>query len=236
MASLTDSIGESGPAPQPRERVVSRVLGAHQLTSTAYELVLERQELAFLPGMNLILHGADATEDREYSIASGVGDPELRILYRRLSNGRLTSRLASLRPEDTAIWSGPYGTLTVRDPLRPLVYVATGTGISPCRSYVRSFPELDATILHGVREEEDLVYADEFARYTYVPCVTRPASGRHYRGRVTDWLAAHPLPEEAHYYLCGAFDMVHDVTSLLTGRGVDPGDIFTEAYYYGQPE
>lgn len=236
VASLNHATGPVSAPPVPRERVVSRVLEVRRLAPTAYELTMERHALPFLPGQNLVLHGRDATEDREYTIASGTDDPVLQILYRLIPNGGLTTRLAELRAGDPATWSGPYGSFTVRDAAHPVVFVATGTGISPCRAYLRSFPDLEATVVHGVREEDDLFYREEFARHRYVPCVTRPAGASVFRGRVTDWLRDASLALEAHYYLCGAFDMVHDVTALLRDRGIDAGCIFTEAYYYGQPE
>jgi NAD(P)H-flavin reductase len=220
----------------PRERVVSRVLDNQRRGPSAFELSLERHRLAFLPGQNLVLHGPDATADREYTIASGRHDPALRVLCRLIPNGRLTTQLVKLPRGAALTWSGPYGSFTLRDPGRPLVFVGTGTGISPCRAFLRSFSQIDATVVHGVREESDLFYRREFAGYRYVPCVTRGRSSDVFRGRVTDWLKDAAFSPGAHFYLCGAFDMVHDVTSLLRERGVDPGRIFTEAYYYGQPE
>lgn len=207
------------------------VVASQQISETGYVLQLERHDLAFQAGMLLTIHSEDPTEDRDYTMCSGIEDDPIEILYRYIPTGRLTSRLVKLRPGDPVRFSAPYGRFTIQDPNRPLVFVATGTGIAPCRSYVRSHPDLDLTVLHGVRTQQDLFYADEFSPYTFHPCVSRGAPGT-FTGRVTERLAGVSLPAEAHYYLCGAYEMIFDVSNLLQERGVDPGDIFTEAYYY----
>jgi ferredoxin--NADP+ reductase/benzoate/toluate 1,2-dioxygenase reductase subunit len=115
-----------------------------------------------------------------------------------------------------------------------MVFVATGTGIAPCRSFVRSSPGLEATVIHGVRVAEDLFYRDAFAAVSYVPCVSRDTRAEFHE-RVTDFIDTCRVPEQAHVYLCGAYAMIHDVTALLVRRGVAPEAIFTEPYYYATP-
>jgi ferredoxin--NADP+ reductase/benzoate/toluate 1,2-dioxygenase reductase subunit len=202
-----------------------------RFSKTGYELKLERRGLEFTPGMVITIHAEDPTEDREYSIASGIDKDHLRILYRYIPTGRLTSQLVELRKWDPVKVSGPYGKFTVRDPDRPMVFVATGTGIAPCRSFVRSFPDLDLTVIHGVRVPDDLFYDDVFADYRYHPCVSR-GTYDGYQGRVTDFFVGVEAPADAHYYLCGAYEMIHDMKVLLSGRGVGDDAIFEEAYYY----
>ena len=209
----------------------TKVVATRQLSETGYALRLERHDLAFQAGMLLTLHSEDPTEDRDYTICSGVDDDSVEILYRYIPTGRLTSRLVELRPNDPVRFSAPYGRFTVQDSKRPIVFIATGTGIAPCRSYIRSNSNLDLTVLHGVRAKKDLFYAEEFSPYNFHPCVTQGAPGA-FTGRVTERLADLSLPGDAHYYLCGAYEMIFDVSNLLQERGVDPRHIFTEAYYY----
>ena len=115
----------------------------------------------------------------------------------------------------------------------PFVFVATGTGIAPCRSFVRSHPGLELNVIHGVPERSALHYAGEFKSTDYLPCLSRETCPDGFRGRVTDYVRGRAFPQDAHFYLCGAFEMISEVSDLLEGRGVSPESIFTETYYYG---
>jgi len=213
------------------KRQRSRVVGLRKLSSTCYELTFERCGLDFAAGRLLTLHGPESTDDRSYTIASGEHDEHLQIIFRHIPAGRLTPRLAALKPGDELFFSGPFGEFTVRDPKAPLVFVATGTGVAPCRVYLRTFEGLNLTLIHGVRVAEDLLYRDIFAKARYFPCVTRE-EGTGFHGRVTEFLKTFELPAGAHYHLCGANEMIFDTQVLLKNRGVDLANVHTEAYYY----
>lgn len=212
-------------------RFTSQVLKHRPLSSHGYELVLSREGLAFQPGRLVTLHGRDITEDRSYSIASGEQDDFITILYRLIPEGVLTPQLHLLTPGDNLDVSGPFGQFVLRDPARPVVFVATGTGVAPCRSYARSYADLDLTLIMGVQREEDLYYRDEFENHRLIPCLSRE-TGSSTPTRVTDVVAAWDDPGSCDYYLCGAFSMIFDVHALLRKKGVDDSRIFTEEYYY----
>lgn len=226
-ATAPDSTGVS-----PRmKRWKTRVIKHRRLSSTGYELVLDRSNLCFKAGQLVIIHGRHVTEDRSYSIASGEQDDALTLLYRWIPNGILTPQLVRLSEGDSVEFSGPCGEFVLRDLHRPIWFIATGTGIAPCRAYVRTHPGLDITILHGVRRAEDLFYRQEFQRYRYHPCVSGEASP-WFQGRVTDFLRKTEIPGHAHVYLCGANEMFYEVREILAERGFPMDAVFTEAYYY----
>ncbi len=219
------------PAARPVRRWKARVLRHRAVSPTAYELTLSRDGLAFTAGQLLTIHGRDVTEDRNYTIASGERDPVLQILFRLIPSGVLSPRLAGLTEGAELEVSAPCGEFVLRDPARPIVFVATGTGIAPCRSYLRTHPGLNLTLLHGVRTAEDLFYREEFFGHSYVPCLSADTrAGFH--GRVTDYARAHAFPPDAHFYLCGANEMFYEMRDLLCARGHGPEALFTEAYYY----
>lgn len=213
-------------------RLECKVIEQKQWAETGYELLLQRNGLSFEPGRLLTIHGRDVTEDRSYTIASCEQDEHLHILYRYVPTGVLTPQLVKLQAGDAVSCSGPYGQFVLRDPGRPIYFIATGTGIAPCRAYIRAYANLPVTIYHGVRTEEELFFRDEFERFAYHPCLTQEQSARAFQGRVTDCLREHALPLDAHYYLCGAYEMIYDVQALLSERGVPPDHIFAEGYYY----
>lgn len=212
-------------------RQESRVVALRQLSPTGYELTMERGGLRFLAGQLINVHGRDALDERSYTVCSGERDGHLQIIFRLMPDGRLTPQLAELRPGGTVEISGPYGEFTLRDARRKIFFIATGTGIAPCRAFLRTHASIDLTLLHGVRCEEDLFYREEFSALDYRPCVSG-GSSRHFTGRVTELAAQMQLPPDAHYYLCGANEMFYDMRDVLAARGVPPANVFTEAYYY----
>lgn len=212
-------------------RLTTRVLGLRRLSATGFELTLERCGLEFSAGQLINIHNADLFDDRSYTICNGEKDEHLTVLFRLLPAGKLTPRLAALRSGDAIDISGPYGEFTVRDPLRKMFFIATGTGIAPARAYLRTHARLDLTLLHGVRCDEDLFYREEFAGIDYRPCVSG-GSKNHFCDRVTAMAQTMNLPASAHYYLCGANEMFYEMRDVLAARGIPAAQIFTEAYYY----
>ena len=212
-------------------RFASRIVALEQISDSGYVLTFERRGLEFEAGRLLTIHGRVPTEDRSYTIASGEKDEHLQILFRHIPAGKLTPQLARKRPGDPIEFSGPFGEFTVRDPLHPVVFIATGTGVAPCRAYLRTHPGLPLTLVHGVRVAQDLFFRGEFEKARYLPCVSREA-GTGFHGRVTDFFKTFDFDRGAHFHLCGANEMIFDMQVFLLNAGVDESNIFTEAYYY----
>ncbi len=211
----------------------SHVIALNRLSETGYELVLARDGLPFQPGQLINLHGRNHLEDRSYTVCAGDRDEALVVLFRLIPSGILTPQLASLRAGDPVTVSGPYGEFILRDVQRPLFFFATGTGIAPCRSYLRSYANLDLTLVHGVRKSEDLFYRGEFTHIAYFPCLTgEPGTSGVFHGRVTDFARNRTFPEGSHFYLCGANEMIYEMQEILAEQGVPKDHVFTEAYYY----
>ena len=211
-------------------RVRSKVLSSSQISSTAFELRLERGRFDFTPGHEIEIYSPE-TESRIYSIASGRDDPFVDILYRLIPGGQMSPWLSRLEQDALVEHSLPFGSFLLRDPSKPIVFVATGTGVAPCLSFLRTYPELELTLLHGVRHEEDLFHSDLFEGKRYYPCISRE-DGPGYRGRVTSLLPSISLQHSAHYYLCGANDMISDARAILLEQGIAHDAIFSEAYYF----
>ena len=217
----------------PRPRIVDvPVVALNRLCDDGFELILERGGITFKSGQLINIHGRSHLEDRSYTVCSGDQDEYLTVLFKIVPDGVLTPQLAALTPGDTVRISGPYGEFIIRDPGRPLIFIATGTGAAPCRSYLRSHKNLNMTLFHGVQYVKDLYYKNEFCVLDYYPCLSREETLDFYHGRVTDLVRKHDFPNNSHYYLCGANEMIYEMQEILEQRGVDPGCIFTEAYYY----
>lgn len=207
----------------------------------------------------------DALIRRAYSIASSSKENEYLELYvNMVRSGSLTPRLFALEIGDR-VWLGPKltGLFTFdRIPAGAnVVMVATGTGLAPYMSMLRTY--LDAhgdrlmAVLHGARHSWDLGYLGELvtmqrlrSNFHYIGVLSRPdeepvgwsgETGRIQdawrRGVVARAWGFSPTPANAHVLLCGNPDMIENMVAVLGGEGFrehtreQPGEIHVERYW-----
>ena len=170
---------------------------------------------------------------RLYSICSGEKENEIRILYKVVDEGYLTPQLSDLEVGD-AIWiTPPAGEFT--GTLEPAVWIATGTGIAPYYSMLRSGLGKNKILLHGNRYLEQFHFYDAFREtlgQDYIRCCSAEENEEVYHGRVTGYLEEqHNLNPDLKYYLCGSAEMVVETRDLLISKGVPFGHIISEIYF-----
>jgi len=212
-------------------KIRSKLISKRYINDDTVVLRFERGEFEFKAGQYLVISLPDQKEAREYSIYSGENEPFLEILIKTLPEGSFSVKLGDLEPGAPILIDGPYGFFVLKDneiTTHKHVFIATGTGISPFKSYLKSHPELNYHLLHGIRWASDKIDSDFFISATY--CITREDSG-DYQGRVTDYLADNLNDLNAIYHLCGNSAMINEVSDLLEKAGVKPTNIRTEAFF-----
>jgi len=209
------------------------VLANQRLGPGSFLLTFERPSWDFQTGQYVSLGLPGHREQREYSIYSGENEDSLTVLIKEVENGLVSRRLAALEKGDRLHVDGPFGYFTLEAPLKtraPLLFLATGTGISPFHSFIETHPDLDYTILHGVRHAEELALEKDFDPAKLVSCVSREAGGT-FRGRITERLKTLEVKPETHAFLCGNCDMIYEAFDLLRTAGVASDRIYTEVYF-----
>lgn len=170
---------------------------------------------------------------RLYSICSGDKEPEIKILYNVIDDGYLTPRLSDLETGDTIWITEPRGEFTCSR--EPAVWIATGTGIAPFYSMLRSGLARDKTLIHGNRFLEQFHFYYEFHAElgeAYVRCCTQEHDQGVYPGRVTAYLEELPaLNPSLKYYLCGKAEMVVETRDILISKGIPFDRIISEIYF-----
>jgi ferredoxin--NADP+ reductase/benzoate/toluate 1,2-dioxygenase reductase subunit len=210
-----------------------RVLSNRSLGPGCFVLTFERPGISFRTGQYLSLGIPGQREQREYSIYSGENDPNLSVLVREVPEGLVSGRLARLAPGDKVHVDGPFGYFTPDAALKsgaPLLLLATGTGISPFHSYVHTHPDLNYTLLHGIRTYSETALEEDFSRDKLISCVSRE-DGAAYRGRLTARLRSWPVEPESHAFLCGNCDMIYEAFDVLRSFGLSSDRISTEVYF-----
>ena len=181
---------------------------------------------------------------RSYSLSSAPGQPTETFLV-EVPGGALTPKLFQLEVgAEVLLDTVPQGHFVLERvaPTRDLWLVATGTGLGPYVSMLRSGQVWEraetVVVVHGVRERAHLAYASELQALAlesgrdlrWVGLVSRedPPPGA-LPGRLTEALKSGALeaaagvtlsPETSHVMLCGNPAMIRDLRALLEARGL----------------
>jgi len=204
------------------------------------------EAFAFEPGqyMKVLL---DDGSHRSFSMASAPNGNAIDFHVRQIAGGRFTAgRLPQLRPGDRLDVEVPLGGFTLRkEDYRPLLMVATGTGLAPIKSMLEALmddPDCPPVWLYwGMRSAADLYLHDEIIRwgerlydFQYVPVLSRADDGwQGRRGYVHDAVAADigDLSEHA-IYLCGSPNMIRDAKQTFMVLGAQAPFIYSDGFTF----
>ncbi|EKD42101.1 MAG: hypothetical protein ACD_73C00330G0002 [uncultured bacterium] len=195
---------------------------------------------------------------RAYSIASPPFEKDfMEFIITLVSEGTLTPRLWNLKAGDP-LFLGPKITggfiMNEVPDDKNIVFIATGTGIAPYTSMIKTFlsakMKRHLSVFHGVRTSQDLVYRSELTAlahinefFHYFPIISRPKEDpipwKKESGHVqklwetkvleTAWKTK-PTPENTHVFLCGSPGMIDSMIELL-GKDGFKEQIHVERYW-----
>ena len=172
-------------------------------------------------------------DQREYSVYSGENDDYLEILVREIPEGSVSKHLKQCKPGDLLKVNGPFGSFGLESFdifSRKLVFIASGTGISPFHSFVRSYPGIDYTLIHGVRYRNEAYESNDYDPHCYILCTSKEPNGDN-KGRVTRFLARYRVDPDMLFYVCGNNSMIYEVYHILRDKGIPDGNIFSEVFF-----
>lgn len=192
-----------------------------------------RRDFTFIPGQVVAVALHPAHQPRMYSIASGMQDEEVWLLYNIRPEGELTPPLSELIAGDSIFASAPSGSFYGK--AAPAVWIAAGTGIAPFVSMWRSGIPRDKLLIHGGRFLHSFYFEDTFKdalRENYIRCCSNESGDGVFHGRLTTWLQQQPnLPTDRKYYLCGSAEMVVETRDILIEKQVSYDNIVAEIYF-----
>jgi len=203
------------------------------LTDETFSIKLPKARFAFKAGQHISLGIYGDYQSREYSIYSGIDDDNLEVLVKEVEKGYFTPKLRKLKSGDLVEVHGPFGKFGMEpDDAEPgkFIFIASGTGIAPFRSMVRTYPYIDYTLIHGVRHSNEAYDRHEYASDRYILCSSRDAKGT-YNGRLTGYLKDCTFAKETNFYLCGNSDMIFDALEILKVKGFERDQIHCEVYF-----
>jgi len=210
-----------------------KVISIRNLTDTTFVIRFERNNLQFQSGQFIVLKNPGTSEKREYSVYCGENDDYLEVLVREIEGGKVSGRLKRLKAGTEIEVEGPFGFFKFNPEkfsFHKFLFIASGTGISPFHSFIRTFPWLDYQLVHGVRLKEEAYEHADYENDKVVLCLSGVEVGE-FNGRVTDYLFTQKIDRETNCFLCGNSEMIYEAFDILTGKGVPVSNIFSEVYF-----
>lgn len=176
---------------------------------------------------------------RPYSIASAKHETrDFEFYISQVKSGRLTPRLFNLAQGDR-MWVDDkiLGIFKLADTPTDcnIVMIATGTGLAPYISYLRSHvnehKNSQLAVIHGAAHQWDLGYYSElsfiqntFPNFKYFPTLLKAEDSwngltgyieKHLNDDILQRSGIEVRPDKTHFFLCGNPRMVESVTNYL---------------------
>jgi len=215
------------------QTAVLKVIGIRDLTPSAYVLRFDRNQIPFRAGQHILLGKKDDIQAREYSVYSAEQDDFFEVLIREVKEGMVSKQLRKVKPGEPLNFENPVGYFIIKDEdiHRKFLFIASGTGIGPFHSFVRSYPGLDYQLLHGIRYAHEAFDKQDYDKQRLIRCTSRDRKG-DFHGRVTDYLKKHPLADKNTLcFFCGNVEMIHEAYDILLNQGVPSENLFAEVYF-----
>jgi benzoate/toluate 1,2-dioxygenase reductase subunit len=145
-------------------------------------------------------------------------------------------------PGDTMELTGPMGAFYLRPVVRPLLFLAGGTGLAPFLSMLEELAEKaigqPVRMYYAVTRDSDLVelsrleaLSQRLPKFSFETIVADPSSSHPHRGFVTDHVVADDLNlGDVDMYLCGPPPMVDAVRNHIAKLGSSPSNFYFEKF------
>jgi len=246
--------------------LAGKVIENRAWTETLFSLRVQAQGVPFEAGqfvrigLDLEAGNAGSRIARPFSFVNAPDDPVLEFYGVVVPEGPLSPRLARLKAGET-LWvaDNPAGWLILSEvpPAEELWLVATGTGIAPFLSILRTAAPWQryrrVILVHAARYARELVYSDLIleierkhgGKFKNIKFVSREEAPQALAGRIPAALADGRLEaagapigvERSQFMLCGNPEMLKDVQAALAARGLKkhrrraPGQITVESFW-----
>ena len=195
----------------------------------------------FLEGQFIDIIGPNSIR-RSYSIASISSNKEIILLIKRVKNGEFSNYwFNKAKSNDLLRIEGPKGTFFLRDRAKPLVFLATGTGIAPIISILDrldSDPDFNQTegisLFWGNRVQQDFVWKSNFKKINvnFFPIISRKDDEwKGKTGYVQDVaLSIFDSVQKINVYACGASEMINSAKVGFIRAGLSEKDFYSDAF------
>ena len=210
-----------------------KVINIRQLTDNTFVLSLTKSRFKFVAGQHISLSIMGDYQSREYSIYSAEEGENLEVLVKEVVGGYFSPKLKHLKVGEMVEIHGPFGKFGLDEKKRDShkhVFIASGTGIAPFHSMVKSIPGLNYEVILGIRYANEAYEIEHYDKSRITVCASRDTKG-DYNGRLTEYLKIAEFEKNTCFYLCGNSDMIFDAMEILKDKGFDRESVTVEVYF-----
>jgi len=180
---------------------------------------------------------------RSYSIANAKTETgELELHIRKVPNGKMSEQLfGQLKENQLMRLEGPKGTFFVREGEKPLVLIATGTGIAPIKAIVEELLAKEdnraVDIFWGMQFARE-IYCDELIELSkqnkhinFTPVLSKELS----KGGISGYVQSAVIDkfnslEGKVVYACGSINMIEDSRKLFIKHDLAENAFYSDAF------
>ena len=207
----------------------------------------------FKPGEYAILTipSSPSPLKRLYSFAgSNLDKNTFELLIKLVPGGVASEYIRSLVIGDKIDISGPAGLFLQQKTELKKIYMTTGTGFAPIRSFLLSGPSqaLNSLLFWGMRDLSEVYLFDELLSlkkispsFSFYYCLSQQSSFdiipadllQYFRTGHIDavWSSLMPtIDKNDEYYLCGSRTVIESLRGILLGKGIQKNKLFFEKY------
>ena len=203
---------------------------------------------------DLVAHNPSNGRRNNYSVASNSSRESLLRFNVRIATpppgqdcapGIGSSYLFSLKPGDIIAAIGPLGDFHIKPTQREMIYIGGGAGMAPLRAHLSHLFETEQTarkvsFWYGARSKQEIFYDHYFRslkerhrNFSFHLALSSPSPEDFWTEDIgfihevvfDKYLARHPSPNNAEYYLCGPPMMIRACNKMLASLGVSSHQI-----------
>ncbi|MCJ7450422.1 MAG: FAD-dependent oxidoreductase [Candidatus Nanohaloarchaeota archaeon QJJ-9] len=218
----------------------------HRMTPKVkqFQLKLIDSSWDFKPGQHTVIHfDRDGKQvNRPYTPTSLPfnSGKEFTLAIKRYGDGNASLYMHNREVGDNIEVEEPHGNLYLRNFDRDVVFVSTGTGITPMVTMLKHYIKEGrgkAYFFYGEKTQENIMYRetlDQLEAENKDLKVYYSLSDEEWKGM--EGHIQEYIPKklerfgEKDFYVCGVPQMVVQTEELLKEKGVEPGRVFTEGW------
>jgi len=226
----------------------TKLLKKEQLTADVLRLTWVKPEgFDYIPGqfIKFTFNLGQGIIKRNYSLASHPRENFLTSIIKLANRGKASEIFNALLADFAVSFDGPYGHFILSEIIRPLIFVATGAGISPEFSMIKEVVKYNPTpqpihLFFGLKNKKSIYLADELQElknlkpdFSFAYCLSNEVAGGdniilkrtpNYISEIWD-----KLPN-ADWYICGIPEATMNTEKILTDKAVPASQIHFEHF------
>jgi CDP-4-dehydro-6-deoxyglucose reductase len=225
-----------------RKVVPARINAITKLSDDIVEVVLRlppNAKFTFLEGqfIDVMWNGIK----RSYSIANSSCQKEISLYIKRVEQGMMSDYwFNQAKDNDLLRIEGPQGTFVMRDANKPIIFLATGTGIAPIKSIL---DKIDSEakfsqpiyLFWGNRSTDDFIWQGEFTNISVIQknVLSKPDENWNgHFGYVQDLVPQTVVEdiEKCQVYACGSYEMIQAAKDKMISLGLDETQFYSDAF------